>query len=271
MNSQFNIVFSIQVFHEYFEKGICNCLVFQPNRNTANLINRYGFKINKNENGFHFYSNTTKDITTYLTYIEANTQQNFFEFDITATDSNFTVFTELPTNWIGQFVYTSSNVGNENEKLVLTADSSSSASSVSIGSLKIYFRDLIALINKTTECNYAITFESRATQWRYYIINKSEVSLNNPEIVSKNPIHFEQAVTVTVQNGRKALLFSSGENFMKMSKIAKYKFDLVDKSNTTNQTGKIIFKGLPNPSPKNINLEEENGKKIVTSPMYVYI
>ena len=61
------------------------------------------------------------------------------------------------------------------------------------------------------------------------------------------------------------------EESLKTDKIAKYKFDLVDKSNTTNQTGKIIFKGLPNPSPKNINLEEENGKKIVTSPMYVYI
>ncbi|MDR7211082.1 hypothetical protein [Flavobacterium piscis] len=271
MNNQFNIIFSVQVFHEYFEKGICNCLVFQPNRNTTNLINRYGFKINQNENGFHFYSNTPKDITTYLTYIETNSQQNFFEFDITTTDSNFTVFTELPTNWIGQFVYTSSNVLKENEKLALKTDYSSSANSVIIGSLKIYFRDLIGLINKITECNYAITFESRATQWRYYIINKSDVSLNNPEIISKNPIAFEQAITVTVQNGRKALLFSSGENFMKMSKVAKYKFDLVDKSNTTNQTRKIIFKGLPNPGPNNIGLEEENKEKIVTSSMYVYI
>ena len=271
MYNQFNSIFSIQVFHEYFEKGSCNCLVFQPNRSTANLMNRYAFKINQNRNGFQFYSSTSKSITAYLNYIEANTQQDFFEFDITSTDSNFTVFTALPTNWIGQFVYTSSNVHNENEKLILKADSSPNSTPNSIGSVKIHFQDLIALLNKTIECSYTITFESRATQWRYYIINKSEIQLNNPVIVSKTPIAFEEVTTVTLQNGNKALLFSSGENLMKMSEIAKYKFDLVDKSNTTNQTGKIIFKGLPNPSPKKIGLEEEDGKKIVTSPMYVYI
>lgn len=271
MNSNFNIVFSIQVFHEYFEKGICNCIVFEPNKTTANSINRYGFKINRNGNAFEFYSNVPKNISDYLNYIQANSEQDCFEFDLISSDSNFTLYTELPTNWTNNFIYTSSNTVYENQKIVLTAASIPNSSSVSIGSVKIYFKDLIALISTNNECNYAIKYESRATQWRYYIINKSEIPLNNPEIVSKIPVDFEQAITVILQNGNRALLFSSGENFMKMSEIPKYKFDLVDKSTISNQKGKTIFKGLPNPRPNNIGLEEENKEKIVTSSMYVYI
>lgn len=271
MNSQYNIVFSIQVFHEYFEKGTCKCVEIQPNKATANTINRYGFKINRNENAFEFYSNVPKNISDYLNYIQANSEQDCFEFDLTSSDSNFTLYTELPTNWTNSFIYTSSNTVYENQKIVLTAASIPNSGSVSIGSVKIYFKDIIALISTNNECNYAIKYESRATQWRYYIINKSEILLNNPEIVSKIPVVFEQAITVTLQNGNRALLFSSGENFMKMSEIPKYKFDLVDKSTISNQKGKTIFKGLPNPRPNNIGLEEENKEKIVTSSMYVYI
>lgn len=271
MNSQYKIIFSIQVFHEYFEKGICSCIAIQPNKATAKNINRYGFKINWNGNTFEFYSNLYQNISDYLNYIQANSKRDCFEFDLTSSDSNFTLFTELPTNWANQFIYTSSNTVYENQKLVLTAASIPSTNSAIIGSVKIYFKDIIALLSTNNECNYTIKYESRATQWRYYIINKSEIPLNNPEIVSKIPVDFEQAITVTLQNGNRALLFSSGKNLMKMSEIAKYQFDLVDRSTMSNQKGKTIFKGLPNPSPKNISIEEENKEKIVTSSMYVYI
>lgn len=271
MNSQYNIVFSIQVFHEYFEKGICKYLEIQPNKATANTINRYGFKINRNENVFELYSNVPKNISDYLNYIQANSQEDCFEFDFSSSDPNFTLYTELPTNWTNKFIYTSSNTVSENQKIVLTASSIPNSSLLSIGSIKIYFKDIIALINTNNECNYAIKYESRATQWRYYIINKSEIPLSNPEIISKTPVDFEQAINVMLQNGNSALLFSSGKNFMKMSEIPKYNFDLIDKSSVGNQKGKTIFKGLPNPRTNNIGIEEKNKEKIVTSSIYVYI
>lgn len=271
MNSQYKIIFSIQVFHEYFEKGICKYIEIQPNKATINTINRYGFKINRNENAFEFYSNVPKNISDYLNYIQANSGQDCFEFDLTSSDPNFTLYTELPTNWTNKFIYTSSNTVYENQKTVLTASSIPNNSSVSIGSVKIYFKDITALINTNNECNYAIKYESRATQWRYYIINKSQIPINDLEIVSKIPVDFEQSTNVILQNGNRAQLFSSGGNFMKMSEIPKYKFDLVDKSTIGNQKGKTIFKGLPNPRPNNIGLDEGNKEKIVTSSMYVYI
>lgn len=271
MNSLYNIIFSIEVFHEYFENGICKYIEIQPNKATEKTINRYGFKINRNENAFEFYSNVPKNISDYLNYIQANSEQDCFEFDLTSSDSNFTLYTELPTNWTNIFFYTSSDTVYENQKIVLTAASIPNSSSVNIGSVKIYFKDIIALLNTNNKRNYTIKYESRATQWRYYIINKSEMPLNNLEIVSKIPVAFEQSITVTLQNGHKALLFSSGGNYMKMSEIPKQKFDLVDKSTIGNQKGKTIFKGLPNPRPKNIGLDEGNKEKIVTSSMYVYI
>ncbi|NHN24935.1 hypothetical protein FIA58_004520 [Flavobacterium jejuense] len=271
MNNQYHLLFSLHVFHDYFKEGICSSFIFQPNSATMNLIKRYGFKRNIVTNGFDFYTNTNGSSIEYLNYIATNSQQAYFEFDLILTDPNFMDYTAIPIDWIGQLSFSSSKMKVKNEKRVLTTTYSSGSSVAQIGSLKVYFKDLIVLLKSNIPCQYLITFESRATQWRYYIINSSKIKLNNPSLNSKNPITFEEPTTVTIPNGKEALLFSSGKNFLKISEVSTYKFDLVDQLNTTNLTKKIIFKGLPNPSPKNIGLEIEDGKKFITSPIYVYI
>ncbi len=271
MNSQFNMIFSIKVFHEYFEKNICNCFVYKPTKKTCELINRYGFIIKKNSNGFDFYNSKNSNLIDYLSYIELASDHSSFEFEIETTNSNFIFFTEIPTDWIGQIQFSSSKFITTEKNIQLTATYSSQNSTASLANLKIYFQDLIALLKNKQSCNYTIHFESRTTQWRYYFINKSGINLTNAIISGKSPIQFEQATIVTIQNGKQAILFSSGKNFIKMSEIPKYKFDLIDISGLKNQSKKIVFKGLPSSSPRNLEIDEENGTKITTSPMYVYI
>lgn len=271
MNSQFNMIFSINVSHEYFENNICNCLVYKPTQKTSKLLSRYGFFIRKNSNGFEFYNSINNNPIDYLNYIEQASQCSCLEFEIETTNSNFLFFTEIPTNWIGQIQFSSSKFINKEKSRELTASYSSQKSTTSLISLKIYFKDLIALLKNKQRANYTIYFESRTTQWRYYFINKSGVNLNSAIISGKPPMQFEQATMVTIQNGKQAVLFSSGNNFIKMTEIPKHKFDLIETSGLKNQSKKIIFKGLPNSNPRNIAIDEENGTKIITSPMYVYI
>lgn len=270
MRTAFHILFSIQVLHEYFENEICNCLVFTPTQQTLLLINKYQFKINQSNNGFSLYSSNC-NTTDYLNYITSKTDTNYFEFDVTTTNSNFNSFTDVPTDIIGQFLFSSQQVIIKANTFVLENNYSTTTSTNKVGTIKIYFEDIIKLLDSQMTINYEIHFDARATQWCYYIINENHLSLTNPEIASKHNISFEQAKTVTIENGKQALLFSSGKNLIKMSNNAKYKFDLVDKSVKTNQTGKVIFKGLPNPNPKYIGIEMEGEDKTITSPMYVYI
>ncbi|WP_130735405.1 hypothetical protein [Flavobacterium sp. J27] len=270
MKTAFHILFSLHVLHEYFENGMCDCLVFKPNEKTAWCIKKYGFKMNESNNGFTFYSSQT-DTTNYLNYIQNNTETNCFEFDIISTNLNFNAFTDIPTDVIGQFLFTSNQVTPATNALVFQNNYTTSTRMNTMGTLKIYFTDIITQTEKGIQNKYQIQFASRATQWRYYVINQSQLPLSQPEIVSKHNISFEEATTVTIDSGKKALLFSSGKNLMKMSEVVKYKFDLVDKSATSNQSGKILFRGLPNPNPKFLGIEMEEENKIVTSPMYVYI
>lgn len=274
--SHFNVVFSIRIFHEYFENSNCNCLVFNATVDTDELIRRYGFKIKKDMNGFSFYSANKGSLVDFLNYIETTTQQNFFEFELNTTNPNFTVFTAIPTNWIGQLQCSSKNVSSDNENLQLTTTYLSQSNPESLGKLKVYFQDLTQLMENNSACHFQIKFQARATQWQYYIINNSRMSSSNLAITGKSTIDFGNPTPVTIQSGKEALLFSSGKQLIEMSEVSKYQFDLIYKSKATaltnqSRVGKIIFKGLPNPSPKQIEIQEVNGTQIVTSPMYVYI
>jgi len=64
------------------------------------------------------------------------------------------------------------------------------------------------------------------------------------------------------------MLFSSGTNLLPLSEIPKYKFDLVNNSAAGDlsatkklSTGKVVFKGLPNPDPGNTGIIVLNGQK----------
>jgi hypothetical protein len=276
MISNFNIVFSIRIFHEYFENNNCNCLVFSATENTNQLIKRYGFKIKKNGNGFDFYTTNQDDLVSYLNYIEQTVEQNHFQFEINTSKSNFTIFTDIPTNWMGQLQYSSNNLLFINGKAELIPTYSVQSSTVVLGTLCVFFQDLIKLIKNKSTSTFDIRFQARTTQWQYYIINNSGMPLNNLVIQGKSAIDFGLATSVTIQNGREALLFSSGEQFIEMSEVPKYQFDLIDQSKTTGlerkpNGGRMIFKGLPNPNPNQIETKVINGASIATSAMYVYI
>jgi hypothetical protein len=277
MISQFNIVFSINVFHDYFEGEKCDCLDFRPIKSTSEIMKRFGFIIKRSKNGFALYTTNTRNIQEYLNYIEKTIQQNYLEFEIDTNNDNFNYFTEIPMNWLGQLQYSSTNiVKNNNDKLQLEPVFISQSCNTTIGTVQIYFQDLRGLINNNCNSNYEIYFQARATQWQYYIINTSGLLFNNLTIVSKTSIDFGKSTPVIIQSGKTALLFSSGEQYIKMSEVPKYQFDLVNESKTTNQTLKTnslktIFKGLPNPNPSHIGTTITQGTSIATSPMYVYI
>ncbi len=273
--STFNNVFSLSVFHDYFENLICNCLVFTPTHLTTKTIQRYGFKIKNNLNGFEFFATNQTSIANYLEYLEQASEQNFFEFEIKTTNQNFMLFTQMPSNNLGQLQYSSSNITIKNGKPQLSATHLSQNETPVLGTLKIYFQDIIALVQNNSSCHFEIIYQAKATQWNYYIINKSQLVLNHLAINSKSMIDFGSPIPIKIQNGDEALFFSSGNKHIKLCNVAKYQFDLINKTES-NQTkkataGKIIFKSLPNPSPAKTETVLVNETRTETSPMYVYI
>jgi hypothetical protein len=144
--------------------------------------------------------------------------------------------------------------------------------------LKISLSDILKYQNKDGALQMQIEYTARATQWQYYIINRSLVKLDNPAVTGKSDIAFEGPANVTIATGQAALLFTSGKNLIPLSECPKYKFDLVNSSGATQdngsrskKAGKIIFKGLPHPQPGRFGSLIVNGKGQVSSPIYLYI
>jgi len=278
IQNNYKILFSLEVLHTYFENSICTCLQFIPDAPTSNLINRFGFNIRSNVNGFRFYRNTTKSISEILSYITTVTGLSYFNFKMVSTNREFTAFTDLPTGWLGQLLFDSQSYSNNTGFVLLKENFSDQQDITGIGTINIHFEDILKYQLGKEVAAFQINFNARSTQWNYYVINRSAVQLNNPTITGKIQIDFEGPKNVTIQSGEAALLFSSGNTLLPLSETPKYMFDLVNNSRLNNEqestkksSGKIVFKGLPNPDPKQIGLTTINDKKQVISPMYVSI
>jgi hypothetical protein len=280
MESNFKIAFKITVAHTYFEQGICNCLQFTPDDSTKKLLARFGFMTKNKVNGLELYSNSTSELQVFLNYIARVTGQGLFTFKIQTSNPNFNSFTELPTDWTGQLVYDSQSTANvhDADSVQLKETRSNDANNTDFGSLIIRFDDVIKYTDGQNLAQFNISYEARATQWQYFVINKSALKLDNPAVVGKSEISFNTPQNVTIENGEQALLFSSGDNMIPLSEVPKYKFDLVnnpiltDSENQKKSTAtKTILKGLPAPDPKRFGLISVDSKKQVSSPMYVYV
>lgn len=270
-------IFSTAVYHSFFASGKCNCLYFVPNTSTEKALQKFGFKIKSVDNGFDLFSATTTSLSNVLNSITQSTQDNYFEFEIRCNNPNFILFTALPINWHGMINFSSKDPKNIiNNKTVTLNQTLEENLTSSFGYLKIYFNDLIKNLNAASPVFFEIYFTARATQWQYYLINKNAIELDNLAITGKGNIQFGDPEKVTIQTGELALLFTSNKNHIPLSENPKHKFDLVNKnvSNTSNLqriNDKVIIKNLPLPDGSRIEIIENDGQKLYTSPMYIYL
>ncbi|MEN2399223.1 hypothetical protein GKZ90_0005510 [Flavobacterium sp. MC2016-06] len=278
--SQNNFIkaFDVMVYHSFFDNSKCNCLHFIPDNDTDKIFRKFGFRINTISNGFDLFYTTTTSLTSTLDYITKTTSKDYFEFNIKSSNPFFFLFTALPINFMGQLIYNSQDLKNQNKNgnIQLNETLEPSISAPFFGQLKIYFEDILKSRNTAEDLHFTINFIARATQWQYYIINKNAVQLDNPVISEKGSIQFDGPKTVTLQTGEKALLFTSNETNIPLSQKPKNKFDLINQNEPNeagqkSSNGKTIIKGLPIPDVSRIGILANAENNQVTSPMYIYI
>ena len=276
--NSFTKIVGVSVFHTYFENNKCNCLGIIPNRESELILNKFGFKLNYNSNGFDLYCNSTSTVTSVLDYIEKTTSVRYFEFMIKSNDANISLYTQMPINWLGQVNFSSQDAKNQNNQnsFVLNQILEPSNYNTHFGSLKIYFQDIQNSQDLSIPIHFDINFSARATIWQYYIINRNAIPLENPSILEKGKTPFYGPELVTIQTGEQALLFTSNTTLIPLSQKPKYKFDLINTTITSELTPKkisvkTILKGLPVPDVSPIGIIKVNGQNQVLSPMYIYL
>ncbi len=248
-----------------------------PDVKAVNILTRFKGVIKNGVNGFELYVEAASSLNGWLENIQQATGEVFFDFDIECSNPAFINFTDLPLGEIVKLAYNSSiteNTGTGNSlKLVETFSSNSQPGQ--LGKLRVYFKD-ITLSTAGSYNKYIISFKARATQWQYYVINRSGELMDNPVITGTPDIPFQGPTAVLLENGQQALLFSSGNKLLPLSIQPLYAFSLFNKF-TASEIGpedkttlKTIIKCLPTPG-ENIVTKNENGEVMVFSPMYVNV
>lgn len=278
MIKSYQLLFQLDVFHTYFQQDICRCLEFNAEPVTEQLMKRFRFLIRRKINGIGIYSNSEQSTEQLLRYIEQVTGQNSFCFEIRTNNPYFNFFTELPPNWVGQFVYTSYNGTVDDNGVELKQELSGNAGTLCMGKVTLRFDDILKFGTQNGYAQFNIHYLARTTQWQYFVINRSLVPLSNPVISGKGPISFEGPENVFTPIGEEALLFSSGTNLIPMSEEAYYKFDLINRpapkvevAGNKTAAAQLIIKGLPTPEPQWIGKAIGNINEQISSPMYIYL
>ncbi|WP_298423861.1 hypothetical protein [uncultured Kordia sp.] len=269
MNTTYTSLFSIAILHTYFVSGICESLVFNPSSESKKIIDTYGLIIRKMPDGFQVYTSTNQPIKDYLNYIKQVTGADTFEFNGVVTDQNFYNYTaEIPVNEIGILSY--ENNGKTSVPTILEKAFSPQSDTEDIVLIKIKFEDIINVQENNTNLTFQVQLTARKTQWQYYIINNSNQNYHKIAIQSNTEeVQFSNEGEVTLQNGQKAVLFSSGTTTIPLKNKSQYSFEIINTKQTIAGNRKeTIFKGLPIPNTSNLKILEDNN---IASPMYVYI
>lgn len=263
MKAAFKQIVKITVSHTYFKNNVCPALQFAPDANTSLILDRYGFKVRKCLDGFEIYSSFKGEQGAQFNYIKTAMETDCFVFEITTSDALFYTYTDLPDQWIGSINYATDSLKQEANDEMNPSYKKESDTKV-VGTVKINFSDLT-----DTENNYSINYDARLTVLNYYIINKGQLTLDNPEIDTKGKVDFSSPTNVKLVNGENALSFTSTESIA-LNENPDTTFDLVEESGQNNRP-KIIFRGLPNPSPQNTQVEVVDGVEKFRTNMYVYL
>lgn len=274
MIEKYQRLFQLDVFHSYFQKDICRCLEFNAEPATEQLMKRFRFLIRKQINGIGFYVKGGQSTEALLSYIENATGQDSFCFQIRSNNPDFNFFTELPPNWVGQLLYDSNNITVLDQQVNLNQELSGNAGTLCMGKVTLRFADILKFSDQTGFANFEIKYQARATQWQYFVINRSSVSFEGLSISGKQNIDFDGPEQVQTAAGEAALLFSSGNNFIPLSEAALYRFDLMNLPLSADGTAlapQIIIKGLPTPIPEWIGQVMDKTNEHLSSPMYVYL
>lgn len=268
VSNQYALLFSVEINHSYYKDGICRGLQCIPSAKTQNLIAKYALLIRNTPNGFSFYASTDKEVKDFINGIKTTEEEISFSFDVMSSDPGFTSFTDYPISEIGVFSF---HTPTEGDTTTLERKFIPDITNTISFSITIDFDAIIRFRESGNNPNYKVELASRKTQWRYYIINSSGQQFEKLEIKGDSGIPFGEGTEVTLQNGQKALLFSSGASKLPISEKELYTFNLIStKTILGNRREQTIAPKLPN-AGTTIEMYIEDNTKQVASPMYIYI
>ncbi|MFT5654873.1 MAG: hypothetical protein ACI9XU_000587 [Arenicella sp.] len=269
-----NLLFSISLFHQYYDNGRFQNFSIVANEQTQNTLDRYQLIAKLEQGVYSIYYFGNEKFSEFSASIPQIFNQQPLAFHIRTDIQQFSLISDLPLNRLGVFKYSSGNIENSSPRKTLLLPSlvdGSVAMQGEVGEISIAPEDLFDSQGERVITNFDIRIDARKTQWNYYVFNPSKIKLVAPKILSRGGIVLDPPTRTTVGSDDDVLLFSSGERRFVLAETPKHSFDLLSNSESVPSVTRRLLKGLPSPSTNEISIKSDSGRDYACSQMYVYL
>ncbi|MCI3944227.1 hypothetical protein K0038_01235 [Pseudomonas syringae] len=262
----------IELRHDYFQDGVLGGFRVVPDEATARLLARYRLMIRFEQGVFSLLAESADD--RLVAYLLDQTQAAPLGFSLVGDQRHFLFITDLPLDWTGVLQLSTGHVKSTAAgpfEMLPILDEQAVVGNRVVATVCVNLHDLLV-----TGCGtrYVVEFNSRTVHWHYYLINRSEVKLTSPVIVSAAGSVFEGPVTMTLPGREQALHFSSGTEAYPLRQVPDTPFNLVDRLDgfsAGHSAERVLIKGLPTPELGHLIKSSDPRSSCAVCAMYVYV
>jgi len=269
-------LFQIEFLHSYFSDGrLRNCRLL-PDADTARIMDRYQLLPRMQDGVFSLHTLSQPSAAELLAYLQGLAPTEPLRFFLVCDEADFFAMTELPLDWVGQLDLRSQSVRKDpsGKSEMLARYGAAAGADGGVAVISIYPADLLSA--DAGAGNYLVTFHAKRAPWLYYLVNRSELKLENPVVVGRNGDVFDGPYAIVLPGGENALRFDSGNEQFPLQQTPTLMFDLIDRPSGAQQPDgftmeRCLIKGLPVAARDKLSVVLLSGQSSVVFAMHVYL
>ncbi len=121
--------------------------------------------------------------------------------------------------------------------------------------------------------HFQLQFEARATRWRYYVINRSQLDFDRLEVTNVGKEAFQVDPPRLLKSGTQMAIPVYSEQALPLQErqALKPKLRLIKENVNNGFNGGTTTFDLPTPDGQTITPEEQDNEHSVYSDMYIYL
>jgi len=289
--SFYQTLLSVAVEHRYHSGGRCNCLDFQPTKNTRAVLERAGLLLRNTADGIQLVCDKHRLDGLWM-MAQDETEPLSFDFRVYATDPEFRNYTEPFTDATDAILYFDNRRASGTGDISLTDLETASGDDfrsleaadfedvleprdrllMPVFVLRLYAEsDRGELLQQWLEdgpTTYRIRFDSRRRYWKYYLLGRIPGSASDSSFFiddADQQIEFESIGEEILGGSKRAFTFRSKQQ-IPLNERYQYRFQLKQKG----QNGEtVLIPRLPFASIRQIGMETIAQQQAVVSEIYV--
>lgn len=281
MNTSFDILFTVLFRHAYFSSSKLECLVVDPDKNTAQAIVNNGLLFKPFKDGFRILFETSF-AGRERERAELLNGELTLRFILTLSDPDFYNYTSMAAGNIKDVIFyfrnSLNNVINGQTAILHHEEFASEKDLLSVKDAgENFFVKPFGLLDVELSSalmpENAVRFDKKASYWQYIVVGDHLKGLTNPAILNtNNQAVFNGPEKIRLPDKREALLFTS-QTPINIAERPDDLFQLVENYESGSGKHKVIKRSLPVPDIRLVSSgsgKSDPEKKTTYSEIFIY-